>query len=178
MDDIFERKKILEAYIKGKDEDKFQILENIYLDTAQLLFKIDSDNISFPSEVEGNKTIAKVLSKDFNQKYDNVKTYYLSDDFSKQKWLVLMREKENENIRVGCGYYDWEFIRQRDNELKIKSHTIYIHEMLNLNDKPLEYLLNMQKSFAYPWADKNRLIEVFEKFKELVAVTNYLKINP
>ncbi len=67
---------LLEAYIKGKDEDQYLILEQIYSENAELEFVINSSEISFPNTVFGNLEIARVLSKDFNKSYSRVKTYY------------------------------------------------------------------------------------------------------
>ena len=107
---------ILESYVKGKDCDEYLILEKIYSANAEVVFKNAPSNISFPEKIHGNKEIARILSKDFNQTYRRVRTYYLSkpsnDHFriEKQNWLVVMRDIETEKTRVGSGYYDWEFI--------------------------------------------------------------------
>jgi hypothetical protein len=70
--------KVLELYITGKDKDQPAVLENIYLPQARVIFKINSDTISFPPLLKGNIEIAKVLSADFNKKYNLLKTCYLS----------------------------------------------------------------------------------------------------
>ena len=72
---------LLEKYVEEKDQDKFKILEKIYVPNAKVTFEIDTDTISFPTEILGNKNIAQVLSAEFNRKYDHVQTYYLSRSF-------------------------------------------------------------------------------------------------
>jgi hypothetical protein len=69
---------LLEKYVEGKDHDKFKILEEIYIPNAKVTFEIESDTISFPTEILGNKNIAQVLSAEFNRKYDHVQTLPIS----------------------------------------------------------------------------------------------------
>jgi hypothetical protein len=174
---------ILEKYVLGKDKDKFEILEEIYGVDAKVTFEINSEAISFPHEIAGNKEIAKVLSSDFNKNFDYVKTYCLSREFPlipggtilKQKWLVLMREKASHRVRVGSGFYDWHLTTKSDSQNRIKHHHIFIHEMLELADWSLNSLLDLQKRFSYPWLEQDRAINVLESYRELEAVTDFLK---
>ncbi len=178
-----EVRNILELYIVGKDENRFDIHENIYKPDARVSFEIKPDSISFPLEIIGNQEIAKILSADFNQKYDNVRTYYLSKqggridelNISKQKWLVLMREKTSDSLRVGTGYYDWLFEKGSDSKIKIKHHHIFISEMLDLRDLSLNFLIDIQKRLSYPWLDQETAIEVLEKHNPLREVIKFLK---
>ncbi|MBT8362803.1 MAG: hypothetical protein KJO32_17780, partial [Deltaproteobacteria bacterium] len=93
---------LLEQYIIGKDQNKYQILETIYEESAEVECEINSTRITFPSNIVGNRDIAKILSADFNKKYEKIKTYYLSknifDNFNilEQPWLVVMKEIGNE----------------------------------------------------------------------------------
>lgn len=174
---------VLEKYIVGKDQNQFEILEEIYKSNARVTFEIRSNSISFPPEICGNKEIAQILSAEFNKKYDNVNTYYLSRVFpriedliiSKQRWLVLMREKGNNHIRVGAGFYDWEFDNKSNGELKIKHHNIFIGVMLSQPDLPLTFLLEIQKRLSYPWVEEGTAIDVIKEYKELKEVVNYLQ---
>jgi len=149
---------LLEKYVEEKDQDKFKILEKIYVPNAKVTFEIDTDTISFPTEILGNKNIAQVLSAEFNRKYDHVQTYYLSRSFpqindftiSNQGWLVIMREKEDNSIRVGTGLYDWIFEKQVDGNLKISQHNISIGVMLCLPGLPFSFLNELQSKLPYP----------------------------
>ena len=176
---------LLEKYVEGKDQNKFSILEDIYKPDAKVTFEIESDGIAFPAEISGNKNIARVLSADFNRKYDHVQTYYLSHSlpqiedfiFSKQEWLVIMREKQDNHIRVGAGFYDWIFEKQADGRSKIAQHNIFIGVMLGLPDRPLSFLDELQGKLPYPWVDKEKATEALSEFNELQEVCDYLK-NP
>ena len=175
---------LLEKYIEGKDLDRHSLLEEIYCPNAVVSFKIEADNINFPSEIRGNVEIAKVLSADFNKKYDLVKTYYLSNDFSKsetlvireQNWLVIMKERSNGNIRIGTGYYNWEFEGHNQSELKIKRHKIFIYAMLDLPKESIILLHNLQKSIKYPWVGKAEVIQALFPFEKLKPICDYLKL--
>ena len=173
---------ILEKYIAGKDLDQAEILEHIYLENAEVLFEIKSETISFPDKIRGNKEIARILSADFNNKFDRVKTYYLSHHFddianlviNNQSWLVVMREKASNTVRVGAGYYDWAFEKLSNLELKIKKHKIFIGVMLEWK-VPLETFYDLQNTLEYPWIEKERVLHVLADFKGLEKLTNYLR---
>jgi len=176
---------LLEKYVEGKDQDKFKILGEIYIPNAKVTFEIDSDTISFPTEISGNKNIAQVLSAEFNRKYDHVQTYYLSRSFpqikdlviSNQGWLVIMRDKEDNSIRVGTGLYDWIFQKQADGNLKIAQHNISIGVMLCLPGLSLSFLDELQSSLLYPWVDKKKVIKVLSDYNELQDIVDYLEKN-
>lgn len=171
---------ILNSYIEGKDRDKYKILESIYAENATVEFEINSKNIRFPSEISGNRAIAKTLSADFNKTYENVKTYYLSFPepgqmhITGQKWLVIMQEIQTGHTRVGAGYYNWTLSHGR-HELKIQAHKIYIHDMIVLADPHAGLLNALQEILPYPWAGKEAAIPAITEFPELRQITAYLK---
>jgi len=171
---------ILESYIKGKDDDQYKILEAIYSDKAELEFEIVSPNISFPTNIKGNKDIARVLSKDFNEKYSKVKTYYLEtpeQDHStirNQKWFVVMQDKTNQLTRLGTGYYHWDFI-EIDNYLKIQKHKIYIDSMLQIQDQQSAELNRIQLELDYPWVEKEAVIKTLENNLNYAVIIDYLQ---
>lgn len=174
--------KLLEKYVEGKDLDRYKILESIYRSNAVVSFEIEADNIIFPKEIRGNGEIAKVLSADFNGKYDLVKTYYLTSDFPElenlqifnQNWLVMMREKSSGCVMVGTGYYNWEFVIHNLSELKIIKHKIFIYSMLELPNGSIDLLHELQNTFNYPWEEKKKVVQVLQPFDELNQVRNYL----
>ena len=173
---------ILEKYIEGKDQDNFKILEDIYTEDAKVIFQIRTPAITFPSEIVGRINIAQVLSKDFNRKYDCIKTYYLglkdkernALNVSEQEWLVAMRETASCCTRIGCGLYNWTFERTRENKIKIKEHEIIIAEMLDLPDRPLPYLTSFQSLLPYPWTNRETVLKVASRYNEMQKITDFL----
>lgn len=178
-------KEVLEKYIKGKDTDQFKLLESIYSENSEVTFEIKPNSITFPSVISGNKEIAQILSSEFNKKYCNVKTYYLSENFpdienlkiDKQKWLVLMSEKNSGVLYAGAGSYNWEFEYGKEQVLKIKHHHIFIEAMIKLKNLPLQFIIDLQNSIPYPWASENDVKELMQKYDDLLAITQYLD-NP
>jgi len=172
--------RLLEQYVAGKDQDQYQILETIYEERAEVQFEINANTIAFPGKIIGNKAIAKELSADFNKKYEDIKTYYLSTAITdtssilKQPWLVVMKEIGYELTRVGSGFYNWEFI-ECNNQLKIIKHKIYIHTMLEVPDPQSKQLMQIQGALDYPWAEKTVVSGVIESYDNLSEIAEYLK---
>ena len=170
---------ILEQYVEGKDQDKHQILESIYADDALVHFELRTRQIDFPAEISGRFEIARVLATDFNKKFTNVKTYYLSKpdvaqmSIKGQKWLVVMQDIQRDITRIGTGCYDWELEHSQDN-LKIRSHRIYIHEMLELADPGSLVLIIMQSNLCYPFVEKDSTLKLIARFPELEGIREYL----
>ena len=174
---------ILESYIKGKDQDKAEILEEIYSKESQVIFDIKSDTISFPPAISGNVNIAKVLSRDFNKKYDKVRTYYLKQsdrhpislNILQQRWLVIMRDMESHQIRIGTGFYDWHLEETKEGVCQISQHKIIIGVMLCLSAENLSLLEELQNCIPYPWVDKRVVVKALSKHFSLKELTDYME---
>ena len=178
----FDKAHLLEQYIFGKDQDKSHILETIYEKNAEVEFQINAPNITFPNKIAGHRTIAKILSYDFNRKYEKVKTYYLSKNIKdrlkilKQPWLVVMKDIGNDLTRIGSGHYNWEF-KENNNELKIHKHKIYIHVMLEIHDPDSAQLQDIQTKLEYPWIETHVALDILKSYKNLTEITKYLMIQ-
>lgn len=174
---------LLEAYIEGKDQGRPELLEKIYTADARVTFAIETSSISFPDEIIGNSEIARVLSADFNRKYDMVRTYYLSRGISepgelsiaRQGWLVLMREKENDAIRVGTGHYNWQITEQGKGAVQIVHHHICIYDMLSLHNHSADFLTGLQGQLTYPWLPGERALEVLARHGELEVIAEAMQ---
>lgn len=170
---------LLDRYIIGKDQDRHPILEAIYDTAAEVEFEINSDAISFPSKINGNKAIAKILSADFNRQYEKVKTYYLSKAFSdknkirEQPWLVVMKEIGRDLTRIGTGHYTWIFT-DRGGDLKIIKHRIYIHAMLEIHDIQSRQLEEIQAKLDYPWVERKGVVNILKGYENLSDIMEYL----
>lgn len=170
---------ILEQYIIGKDQNTSKILETIYEETAEVEFAINPTNISFPSKIVGNSEIARILSADFNKKFERVKTYYLSDtiydklDILEQPWLVVMKEIGKDLTRIGTGHYNWH-LREHPHELKIFKHKIYIHLMLEIHDPSSKQLQKIQERLEYPWVKRHVVANVLKDYENLTEITRYV----
>ena len=175
----FTSKQILEQYVVGKDKNQHQILENIFTDTAEVEFEINSEKISFPDKIRGNTDVAKILSKDFNKKYESVRTYYLEDvepdteKIDNQPWLVVMKEIGHDVTRIGTGHYNWRLCIT-ESGLKVSKLKIYIHEMLELVDSKSIMLTEIQSKIEYPWSTKMAVRKALKPYKKLNIVAEYI----
>jgi len=173
---------VLENYIKGKDLNRPEILEKIYSEKSKVIFSIQPSTISFPSEISGNIEIAKVLSKDFNKRYEKVRTYFLKDDSEeiaslcilKQRWLVVMIERETQDVKIGSGFYDWYFEVPASGNCRIEKHKITIGVMLSFSRDNLPVFEDLHNSIPYPWTDKQRVVDMLQKHDSLREVIEYL----
>lgn len=175
-------RRLLDKYILGKDTAKPNILEEIYSPDAAVHFTVLPDTISFPAVIKGNREIARVLSADFNERYDNVKTYYLSPAATnvegnavlRQGWMVMMREIEGHNLKFGGGFYSWFFEQSGDGDRRIKRHEITICVMLDLPDHPLRFLHDCTGNLSYPWASWESAVDALQEKVGLEPLMDFL----
>ena len=85
-----------------------------------------------------------------------------------------MKEIGRDVTRVGTGCYNWDF-SEKEGGPRIERLKIYIHEMLEIDDKDSKMLSNIQKSVAYPWADIQSALNGVKKYAELVCIEEYLQ---
>lgn len=153
-------KEIINSYIRAKDDSKPHLMKGVFEDSASLNMEVRTDNIAFPSETNGLDAITNLLVKDFNQTYENVYTFCISDSVitdEKQtscKWVVVMTDKEQGNIRVGYGDYKWVFNNALASQL-----TIVIEKMIVLKKEDSEEIFNWINNKAYPWCNHDDFLE-------------------
>lgn len=173
---------ILEKYIRGKDQNQAAILKEIYTKDAKVIFDVQVNTIAFPTEIEGNINIANTLSRDFNQRHDCVKTYYLIDDtnisctnhINDQQWLVIMRDKKTGEIKIGTGVYDWHFTATQEGCLSITEHKITIAVMICLPMQYTHVLKSLQQDLPYPWVAKQQVITAINEYNNLEDLSLYI----
>ncbi|MEH6443788.1 MAG: hypothetical protein V7784_07820 [Oceanospirillaceae bacterium] len=173
---------ILEKYIRGKDQNQSAILEEIYTKNAKVLFDIKVDTIVFPAEIVGSVNIANTLSRDFNKRHDYVKTYYLTDQSKQfcadnirdQQWLVIMRDKQTGEIKIGTGIYDWYFSERQGGCLAVAEHKITIAVMLSLPSQCIDLLNVLQQNLPYPWVETQQVITTLKEYSYLDDLSLYI----
>jgi hypothetical protein len=151
-------KVLLERYVDAKDLAKPHLIPEVYSRDALLTFSIETDAISFPLEVTGAASIAKVLVTDFSSKYGQCKTYYVcdalevrNDRISGLPWLVLMKDSALPKLRVGCGYYHWNFEQDVAGAQHVSAMHIHIQRMDVVEDPDGVLLGAVQAVLPYPW---------------------------
>ena len=175
---------LVRNYIRAKDENRPHLMDKVFADSAILNMELKTKNIAFPSEVIGRDAITDVLVRRFSSSYENVYTYCLSDsldDTSQQlfcKWLVIMSDKEDGSVRIGCGQYHWCFTGDVSPSLDplVNRLTITIDHMSVLPSETQSQFLGKQNHLSYPWCDKNSVLEFLPSLTPLRPVRDFFNL--
>lgn len=157
-----EYKALISRYIKAKDESKPHLMTSVFSEESTLRMKVQTDNISFPSEVSGLDEITETLVRGFNQSYENIYTVCLSDtveqceDTLSCRWLVGMTEKASGLSRVGFGDYQWSFDGECPN--RVSHLTILIEDMIVLPLEDQAEVMSWFDNLSYPWALSSEVV--------------------
>ena len=162
-------KNLLEAYLEAKDLNRPSVILECYTPSAVLTYSIATYTISFPARVTGADAIAQTLVREFRQKFDRCKTYYVCDSIIERgqridfiPWLVIMRETSNSALRVGKGYYRWQF-ESEETRMRVCAMHIHIERMDVIDDRDGKTLYVLQSELPYPWLSPATLLEAFER---------------
>lgn len=169
---------LLQTYFKAKDENRPYFMADAFERDAVVEMSVQTDAISFPARMEGIEAIADGLVRKFGATYENVHSFYLekypgeAGDAYVCDWLVAMSDKESGKVRVGCGRYDWHFVR-RDRWLVDRLH-ISIAAMVVLPGQELDPVMGWATRLPYPWTGNERALAEMPRLAELEPVRNYL----
>jgi hypothetical protein len=151
-------RELLERYVEAKDRTLPERMPDIYLPDAVLTYSIETDEISFPSEVRGVQGITDTLVREFGKRFAACKTYYVCEmppqgtqDIGSLPWLVAMREIAAGALRLGKGYYRWQFARSDGGRLAVQAMHIHIERMAAIPDADGAKLMAIQSGLPYPW---------------------------
>lgn len=175
-------KHLLEAYLEAKDLNRPYLILECYTPNAILTYSIATDTISFPAKVLGADAIAQTLVRNFRQKFDRCKTYYVCDSIVDRghridfmPWLVIMREASNSALRVGKGYYRWQF-ESDETRMRVSAMHIHIERMDIIEDRDGKTLHALQAELAYPWLPPATLLETFERLMRQAPGYAFLEV--
>lgn len=162
-------KDLLEHYAQAKDRNRPLLILECYAAHALLTYSIATDTISFPAKVAGADAIAQTLVRDFRRNFDCCRTYYVCDalpgdtrsiDFL--PWLVIMRQISNQALRLGRGWYRWQFERDAAG-MRVSAMHIHIERMDIIEDRDGEKRDELHAALAYPWLAPAILRESLER---------------
>jgi hypothetical protein len=149
---------LLECYLRAKDLNQPELISECFSSDAELTFSIATDDIDFPRRVFGAPAIAKTLVADFGERFDRCRTYYVCAEpqvdegrVCSMPWLVVMRQRENESLRIGKGVYRWRFANETGHADRIVQLHIHIERMDAVSDPQAGKLNALQASLLYPW---------------------------
>ena len=162
---------LLECYLHAKDRNRPERIADCFSADATLTFSIATDEIDFPRSVSGAAAIAKTLVSDFGERFDRCRTYYLCAEpeidahgVCVMPWLVAMREKETEALRLGKGAYRWRIGRVPEGVDRIVALHIHIERMDTIADTGSVKLSALQAALAYPWLPPGMLMQGIQAF--------------
>jgi hypothetical protein len=175
-------KDLLEAYLEAKDLNRPYLILECYTPNAILTYSIATDTISFPSKVLGADAIAQTLVRDFRQEFDRCKTYYVCDSIVDRgqridfmPWLVIMKETSNAALRVGKGYYSWQF-ESDETRMRVCAMHIHIERMDTIEDRDGKTLHALQSELPYPWLPPATLLQTFERLMKRAREFAFLDV--
>lgn len=151
-------------------------MQRIFSNNAVLEMNVKTENIAFPSKTEGLDLITDVLVNKFNESYENILTFCLSDSIEQSidaseyincRWLVGMTTKDNGELRIGHGIYEWKF----DKKLSLVNHLIItIDEMVILDPQNKTLIMSWLNRLPYPWCETIEVNNSMPKIEGLVPI--------
>jgi hypothetical protein len=167
-------RELLERYVEAKDDNRPALMADVYRPEAVLNFSIATDEIRFPGEVHGVEAITRTLIVDFGERFVQCRTYCIcetppaegDDGTVVLPWLVIMREAEGHTLRVGKGYYRWQFERDGAGRLWVRAMHIFIVRMAAIAPAEGERLMTVRPQLPYPWLQPAELCRVADRLLE------------
>lgn len=161
---------LLEGYLQAKDGNRPSVMLDCYTTDAVLTYSIATDTISFPARVAGADAIAQTLVRDFRKSFDTCKTYYVCDSLGQElvalvPWLVIMRQISGAALRLGKGWYRWQFERGA-NGMRVCAMHIHIERMDVIEDRDGSKLHVLQAALPYPWLPPEALRRTLARIME------------
>jgi hypothetical protein len=167
------------TYILAKDGNRPFLMRRAFAEEAELEMVVKTDAISFPSSAKGVSAIEDILVRRFGLDSENVYTFCLSQPPEANRrhfachWLVGMSAKNNGQVRVGCGRYDWYF--GPDKECHVEKLIIAIDVMKILPAAELATSMNWLSSLPYPWCAPNEAVRGIPAAAGFAEIETYLK---
>ena len=150
-------------YLLAKDGNRPWLMRRAFTSDARLEMVVRTEAISFPSTADGVDEITETLVRRFSEDQENVYTFCLSDppdqtgDSFSCAWLVGMSRRDNGDVRVGCGRYDWSFAGP--DHLLARKLAITIEVMEILPPERLGSVMTWLDSLPYPWCSAQKAAE-------------------
>lgn len=170
---------VIGTYISAKDGNRPWLTGRVFAEDARLEMIVGTDAISFPSAVAGVGAITEVLVREFVRDYENVYTLCLSSPpgaDSRQfgcDFLVGMSRRDNGEVRVGCGSYDWSFADT--GPMLVDSLRITIDAMQVLAPGNLRPVMSWLSDLPYPWCPARAAAENIPDLGGLRPVSDFLR---
>ena len=168
----------ISTYIRAKDENRPYLMKRAFADSATPEIIAKPGTIAFPPITTGIDAITDTLVRQFAKTYENVHTFCLAtppqdnDITFSCRWLVGMSEKATQQVRVGCGRYDWVF--QSAHPCLARRLTIRIDLMETLGAARLHSVMEWLSHLPYPWCSSQMAAKSAPTLDNLGPVVHYL----
>ena len=140
---------------------------------------VKTDAISFPSSAKGVSAIEDIVVRRFGLEYENVYTFCLSKPSLANRrhfpchWLVGMSARNDGQVRIGCGRYDWCFGSNK--ECHVERLVIAIDVMKVFPAAGLAASMNWLSSLPYPWCAPAEAVRDVPVIDGLAEIETYLR---
>ena len=164
-------------YVLAKDGNRPFLLEAAFVEEASLEMVVRTDVVSFPPSSVGREAIAETLVRQFNRRYENVFTFCIGarppieGERFRCDWLVVMSEKDDRSLRVGCGRYDWRFGQADD---RVRSLSITIDAMEVASPASVSEAMAWASALPYPWCELSAAVRTAPDLPEVHRVLGLL----
>jgi hypothetical protein len=167
------------TYILAKDGHRPFLMRRAFAEDAELEMVVKTDAISFPGSATGVSAIEDILVRRFGLDYENVYTLCLSRPTEANRlhfpchWLVGMSARNDGQIRIGCGRYDWHF--KPNSGCLVERLVIAIDVMKVLPAAELAASMNWLSSLPYPWCTPDEAVRTVPATEGFAEIEAYLK---
>ena len=169
----------ISTYISAKDGNRSWLMRRAFAKDACLEMVVNTDTISFPSSATGIDAITEVLIRQFNLEYENVYTLCLSspsndyDPVFSCNWLVGMSRRDNGQLRVGYGRYDWSFSSAET--VLVDNLKITIETMQVLTPDHVPPVMAWLSELPYPWCSAKAAVKGLPELDDLGPILHFLR---
>ena len=171
-------RQVLEDYFRAKDGNRPHLLAGVFTADARLEVHNASAAITFPAVTEGLEPIADVLVRQFGRHNDNVYSFYLAPPPGAVArftcpWLVGMTDKHSQQVRVGCGTYEWSLVYEP--AARATGLVINIQAMQVLAPSAQGAVLAWLERLPYPWTSAAAVLGSAPTLEGLSPVLDILR---
>jgi hypothetical protein len=169
---------IISTYILAKDTNRPWLMQSAFSERVRLEMDVKTDAIAFPSVAIGLGEVTQTLIRRFSSENENVYTFCLTKPPNVDaphfvcNWLVGMTRKDTGEVRVGCGLYEWAFVKQPEplvGELKI---TIEVMELLD--QQHAQTSMRWLSGLPYPWCPAETALQSIPRLEGLSPIRDFL----
>jgi hypothetical protein len=170
----------LEQYFCAKDCNRPHLLSRVFTPDARLEINNASTSIAFPALTHGSEAIADVLVRQFCRVNENVYSFYLSKPGGvaarfKCSWFVGMTDRQSQQLRVGCGTYEWSLVYVPAPQASGLVISINVMQVLPSSLQPA--VLAWLEQLPYPWASATAVLCSAPPLEELSPVLSALRTD-